>query len=272
LGVQYSVFFLAFSECTCIVKMRGQTCAIITYIFAMSGHSKWSTIKRQKGLNDAKKGAIFTKLAKAISIAVKEGGADPGGNVKLRFAIEKARESNMPKDNVEHAIERGTGAGGASLQEMVYEGYGPEGVPIIVEAATDNKNRTAQEMKNLFERGGGTMGSPGSVSFQFERAGQILAEKGTNPEERMLQLIDLGVEDIEEVEDGIEVYTRPEELHKIRHTLEEAGIAVKEAELVFCPRDPMPVQDADKSAKIVKFLESLDDHDDVQKVYAGVDL
>lgn len=238
----------------------------------MSGHSKWSTIKRQKGLNDAKKGAIFTKLAKAISIAAKEGGADPAGNVKLRFVIEKARESNMPKDNIERAIERGTGAGIAALQELVYEGYGPEGVPVIVEAATDNKNRTAQEMKNLFEKSGGAMGSPGSVSFQFERAGQILVEKSENLEERMLQLIDLGVENIEEVEDGIEVYTKPEELYKTRHMLEEAGIVVHETELVFRPRDPMPVLDAEKSTKIVKFLEVLDNHDDVQKVYAGVDL
>ncbi len=223
-------------------------------------------------MNDAKKGAIFTKLAKTISIAAKEGGSDPSGNIKLRFAIEKARESNMPKDNIERAIERGIGAGGATLQEMVYEGYGPEGVPVIVEAATDNKNRTAQEMKNLFERGGGTMGSPGSVSFQFERAGQILVEKGENYEERVLQLIDLGVEDVEEVEDELEVYTRPEDLYKTRHMLEEAGIPAKEAELIFRPRDPMKVSDAEKSAKIVKFLESLDDHDDVQKVYAGVDL
>jgi len=168
----------------------------------MSGHSKWSTIKRAKEANDAKKGALFTKLARAITIAAKGGGADPDMNMKLRFAVEKARQSNMPKENIERAIEKGVGEGGVQMQEMVYEGYGPLGVPIVVEAATDNKNRTAQEIKNLFERGGGTLGAPGSVSFQFERTGQLVLEKGDDPEGRMLELIDLGAEDLEEAEDA----------------------------------------------------------------------
>lgn len=237
----------------------------------MSGHSKWSTIKRQKGINDAKKGAIFTKLAKAITIAVKEGGADPAMNMKLRFAIEKARQSNMPKDNIERAVRAAQGKLD-NLVELTYEGYAPEGVPVIVEAATDNKNRTAQEIKNIFERGGGSFASPGSVAFNFERSGQLVVEKGADVQSQMLELIDLGVEDMEEVEDGIEVYTKPEDLFKTKQKVEVAGINVQTAELVYRPRNNVLVVDSGKAGKIVRLLETLDDHDDVQKVYAGVDI
>ena len=235
----------------------------------MSGHSKWSTIKRAKEANDAKKGALFTKLARAITIAAKGGGADPDMNMKLRFAVEKARQSNMPKENIERAIEKGVGEGGVQMQEMVYEGYGPLGVPIVVEAATDNKNRTAQEIKNLFERGGGTLGAPGSVSFQFERTGQLVLEKGDDPEGRMLELIDLGAEDLEEAEDGIEVYTQPAELFSTKQKLEGGGMRVKSAELIYRPKTNIEVR-GEGANRIVKLLENLDDHDDVQKVWAGV--
>lgn len=237
----------------------------------MSGHSKWSTIKRQKGINDAKRGAVFTKLAKAITIAAKEGGADPQMNMKLRFAVEKARQFNMPKENIERALRAAQGKLD-NLVELTYEGYAPEGIPVIVETATDNKNRTAQEVKNIFERGGGSFGSPGSVAFNFERAGQIVVEKGADPESRMLKLIDLGVEDIEEAEDGIEVFTKPEELFKTRHKLEEAGIKIDSAELIYRPKNSTKIADQAKASRVIKFLEDLDDHDDVQKVYAGVDL
>lgn len=237
----------------------------------MSGHSKWSTIKRAKEANDAKKGQIFTKLARAITIAAKEGGASPDMNMKLRFAIEKARQSNMPKENIERAVRAAQGKLD-NLVELTYEGYGPSGVPVIVEAATDNKNRTAQEIKNLFERGGGTLGTPGSVFFQFERAGQIVIEKGVDPEDRMLELIDLGAEDLEEAEDGIEVYTRPEELFSTKQRLEGVGMTIKSVELIYRPKVNVEVRDEGTAGKIVKLLENLDDHDDVQKVYAGVDL
>ncbi len=237
----------------------------------MSGHSKWSTIKRQKGINDAKKGAVFTKLAKAITLAAKDGGADPSMNMKLRFAIEKARQSNMPKDNIERAVASAQGKLD-NLIELVYEGYGPSGVPVIVEAATDNKNRTAQEIKNMFERGGGVMASPGSVSFQFERAGQLVVEKGTDAESRMLELIDLGAEDLEEAEDGIEVYTKPADLFLVKQKLEGAGMKVSSSELIYRPKTNIEVKDEGTANRVVRLLEGLDDLDDVQKVYAGVDI
>ncbi|MEK7521920.1 MAG: YebC/PmpR family DNA-binding transcriptional regulator [Patescibacteria group bacterium] len=237
----------------------------------MSGHSKWSTIKRQKEVNDAKKGAIFTKLAKAISLASRDGGADPNMNMKLRFAVEKAKQSNMPKENIERAVASAQGKLD-NLVELTYEGYGPSGVPVIVEAATDNKNRTAQEIKNLFERGGGTLATPGSVSFQFERAGQLVVDKSVDPEKRMLELIDLGVEDIEEADDGIEVYIKPAELFLTKQKLEVAGMTVKSSELIYRPKVNIEVRDGVLAQKVVKLLETLDDHDDVQRVYAGVDI
>jgi YebC/PmpR family DNA-binding regulatory protein len=233
----------------------------------MSGHSKWSTIKRQKEANDARRGQLFSKFARAITLAAKQGGANPAANIRLRALIEKARQINMPKENIERAIARGKEA--ESLEEILYEGYGPDGIPIIVEVATDNKNRTAQEIKNLFERGGGTLAGPGSVAFQFERAGQILVEKKEKKDEQMLQLIDLGVEDVEETTDGIEVYTKPAELFQVKEKIENAGMKVLESDIVFRPKTPVVVSDPNKVAGIVRFLESLDDSDDVQKVYAG---
>lgn len=235
----------------------------------MSGHSKWSTIKRQKEANDAKRGQLFSKIARAITLAAKQGGANPDSNIRLRAIIEKAKQVNMPKDNIERAIERGSAAD--NLQEIVYEGYGPDGVPIIVETATDNKNRTAQEVKNIFTKGGGSLGGPGSVSFQFEKVGQILVKKGQDPQNTMLELIDLGVEDIEEAEDGIQIYTKPEDLFDTKKRIEEKGLEAVEAELAFRPKNPVKIEDDTKSQKILKLLDNLDDYDDVQKVYAGVD-
>src|SRR3990167_8166790 len=233
----------------------------------MSGHSHYATIKRQKALTDAARGNVFSKHAKAIMIAAK-GGGDPESNFKLRVAIDKARAENMPKDNIERAIAKATSEGGV-LTEAVYEGFGPSGVAVIVEAATDNKNRTAQEIKNLFERGGGALGAPGSVSFQFERTGQLVLEKGDDPEGRMLELIDLGAEDLEEAEDGIEVYTQPAELFSTKEKLEGGGMRVKSAELIYRPKTNIEVR-GEGANRIVKLLENLDDHDDVQKVWAGV--
>lgn len=237
----------------------------------MSGHSKWSTIKRQKEVNDAKKGQVFTKLGRAITMAVREGGANPDMNMKLRFAIERARQSNMPKENIERAIRSAQGKLD-NLKEVTYEGYGPQGIPIIVEAATDNRNRTGQEIKNVFERGGGALAVPGAVMFQFERAGQLLVEAGNDPEARMLQLIDLGVEDLEEATDGIEVYVVPNELFQTKQALESGGIKVITAELVYRPQRNIEVSDPVRAQKVLKLLETLDDQDDVQKVYAGVDI
>lgn len=235
----------------------------------MSGHSKWSTIKRQKGATDAKRGMLFSKLARTITIAAKQGGPSPDTNLRLRLAMEQARASNMPKDNIERAIERATGAGGGQLQEVLYEGYGPEGTAILVEAATDNKNRTTQEIKNIFERGGGAVGTPGSVSFQFDHVGQIVVDG--RGEGLMLQLIDLGAEDVEEVEDGIEIYVKPGELFQMKEKIEGAGVPVKTAELVYNPKTPISVPGT-VEGRVVKLLENLDEHDDVQKVYTNADL
>lgn len=235
----------------------------------MSGHSKWATIKRQKGIADAKRGQLFSKLTRAITLAAKQGGTDPAANLKLRMAMDKAREANMPKENIDRALERGKAAQGGDLQEVVYEGYGPGGVAILVEAATDNRNRTTQEIKNIFERGEGSLGTPGSVSFQFEHRGQIVVEKGENPEERMLAIIDLGVEDVHEVEDAIEVHTKPTEVFKTKEALEGASIPVKAAELVYTPKNTVDLPE-DKQTKVLRLLDNLDDNEDVQKVYVNL--
>lgn len=235
----------------------------------MSGHSKWSTIKRQKGINDAKRGQLFSKLARAITLASKQGGPNLDSNLTLRVVVEKARQANMPKENIERAISRGEASEGG-LEEVLYEGYGPLGVPILVEAATDNKNRTAQEIKNIFSRGGGDLSGPGSVSFQFEKKGQVLVDKGEDAQAKMLSLIDLGVEDLEEVEDGIEVFTAPSGLFSTVKKLTTAGIKIVSSEIVFKPKGAPMVLPENKTERVVSFLESLDDHDDVQQVYANV--
>lgn len=235
----------------------------------MSGHSKWATIKHQKGVNDARRGQLFSKLARAITIAARIGGGNPDANLKLRLAMDKAREANMPKDNVERAIEKGTGAGGGDMQEAVYEGYGPGGVAILVEAATDNKNRTTQEIKSIFSRAEGSLATPGAVSFQFEQKGLILMQKQGDIEETMLQLIDLGAEDVNEIDEGIEVYTKPQDLFQVKTAIESAGFTVNSAELTFKPKTPVEV-DPSKFDRIVKLVETLDEHDDVQKVYANL--
>lgn len=236
----------------------------------MSGHSKWSTIKRQKGVNDAKRGLIFSKLARAITLAAKQGGADYGANFKLRLLMDKGREANMPKENIDRAIEKAKGGAGGELFEVIYEGYGPGGVAILVEATTDNKNRTAQEIKNIFEKGEGSLGTPGSVSYQFESKGLILVNKGTGADETMLALMEIeGVENMDEAEDGIEVMVRPNEVFLTKEKIEQAGMQVASAEVTMRPRTPISLSD-DKENKALKLIENLDDQEDVQKVYANI--
>lgn len=237
----------------------------------MSGHSKWSTIKRQKETTDAKRGQLFSKLSRAIGIAAKQGGPNPDSNLRLRVAIEQAKSFNMPKENIERVLKQ-VQEKSQSLEEALYEGYGPGGVGILIEAATDNKNRTTQEIKNIFERGGGSLGTPGSVSFQFEQKGLILVERGDSAEEKMLKLIDLGAEDVEEAEDGIEVYTKPGEVFALKEKFEQAGITVKSSELVYSPKVMMPIGQGNTAQRILKLVESLDEHEDVQKVYINADI
>lgn len=237
----------------------------------MSGHSKWSTIKRQKEANDAARGQLFSKLARAVSIAVKTGGGEnPDTNHKLRMAIDKARTSNMPKVNIERAISKG--AGGGALEEATYEGFGPAGIAVIVEVATDNRNRTGQEIKNLFERGGGRLAGPGAVSFNFEPKGLLVIEKKTDSDEQMLALIDLGVEEIEEMEDGIEVYVESGNLSDLKKKLEKQGFKITSSELVRKPKNFQVISDKETASKILSFLDNLEEQDDAQKVFANFDI
>lgn len=237
----------------------------------MSGHSHYATIKRQKGVKDAAKGNMFSKFAKAISIAVKSGGGpDPDANFKLRVVIDKARSFNMPKENIERAISHGSG--GQALDEASYEGFGPSGVAVIVETATDNRNRTGQEIKNIFERAGGRLGGPGAVSFNFEAKGQLLINKDADPESQMLKLIDLGVEDMEEIEDGIEAFVAPDKLSSIRKALEDAGYKVTETELVQKPKTYQTITSESEAKKAIAFLDALNEQEDVQKVFANLDI
>lgn len=238
----------------------------------MSGHSKWSTIKRQKGANDAKRGLAFTKLSNAITMAVREGGGitDPNGNFRLRLAIDAARAENMPKDTIERAITRGEGKNAAEMFDVVYEGFGPGGFSVIVEAITDNKQRTTPEIKSIFDKSGGTLGVPGSVNYQFAQKGQIIVSKdGKTLDEIFLVAVDLGAEDLEEEEEDVIIYTSPEELSKIRSSLEENGLPIKSAELLYKPIVIKDMTDPQDTEKAITFMEKLEDHGDVQKVYAN---
>lgn len=241
----------------------------------MSGHSKWATIKRQKGVKDVKRGQVFTKLSNAITVAVRQGGnvADPEGNFKLRLAVEAARAANMPKENIERAIERAAGKQEANLEEVVYEGFGPGGFSVIVEGFTDNKQRTVAELKNVFEKNGGTMGAQGSVMYQFEHKGLITVEKGGKLfDDIFLVAVDAGAEDVEESGEEALIYTKPEDLAKIRSFLAEKGISIKNAELIYKPTVLFPISDKNTADKAIAFLEKLEDLDDVQKVFANFDI
>lgn len=239
----------------------------------MSGHSKWAQIKRQKGVNDVKRGAIFTKLSKAITIAVQQGGgiSDPNQNFRLRLAMDAARSANMPKDNIERAIERALGKSAQMLSEVTYEGFAPFGIPVIVEAATDNKNRTTSEIQNIFNKNGGVMGQMGSVAYQFTQIGQIIVNKnGKQMDDIFLDIADAGAEDIEEVaKDELFIYTKPTHLSEIRTKLLEKGFNIIEAEIIRKPNILSQISDED-AQKVMDFVEKIEDLDDVQKVYTGL--
>lgn len=232
----------------------------------MSGHSHYATIHRQKELKDAQKGKIFSKIAKEIAIAIKTGGGpDPDTNFKLRVVIEKARGSNMPKDNIDRALARAQSSA-ENIEEATYEGFGPCGIAVLVTVATDNKNRTGQVIKNLFERVGGNLGGPGSVSFNFVSKGYFVAKKEGNIEDLMLELIDLGAEDVEEMDGAIEVYTAPDKLSETRKKVEEAGFEISDLELYMKPVNTVKIDNTGDAQKVLNFLDSLNDDDDVQKV------
>lgn len=235
----------------------------------MSGHSHYDTIKRQKEGKDAKRGNLFSKLSKMITIAIKTGGSsNPETNFKLRVAIDQAKSFNMPKDNIERILKSADDKL-ANVEEITYEGFGPQSVSVIVETATDNKNRTAQEMKGMFEKAGGSMGGPGSVSFNFENKGYVLVEKSNDTETQILELIDVGVEDVEEVEDGLEVFIPANSLRDIREKIEEKGFKITKMELRMVPKNYMEIENETKKEKIIKFLDTLEEHDDVQRVFSN---
>lgn len=236
----------------------------------MSGHSHFATIKRQKAVNDAAKGNIFSKMARAIMLAAKNG-ADPDMNFKLRFEMDKAREVGMPKENIERAIARAT-TEAANLEEISYEGFGPSGIAVIVVVASDNKNRTAQEMKNVFERAGGSLGGPGSVSYNFENKGFALVKKTDDVDNQMLMLIDAGVEDIEDSGDVLEIYMAPEKLGEIQKKIAALGFEITNVELQMKAKNLQTIPDKDQAARAIKFLQSLEDMDDVQKVFSNLDV
>jgi YebC/PmpR family DNA-binding regulatory protein len=239
----------------------------------MSGHSKWSSIKRQKGVNDTKRGAVFTKVAREIMIAARAGGGDPDGNFRLRLAMEKARSVNMPADNIKRAIERAAGSGeGDQIEEIVYEGYGPGGVAFLVEAATDNRNRTAADVRSIFTKAGGQLAGSGAVAWQFEPRGLIeIVANGRDPDEVALTAIDAGAEDVEESGDRIEIYTSPGDLERVRKSLDSAGLPVESAENAMVAKTTVEL-DGSRARQNLRLVELLEDLDDVQRVTANFDI
>ncbi len=235
----------------------------------MSGHSHWATIKRAKGAADAKRGKVFSKLSRAIIIAARAGGGDPDMNLKLRYAIDKARQASMPKDNIERAIKKGTGeAEGVHFEELVYEGYGPGGVAMLVDVTTDNRNRAAGEIRKIFERSGGKMGSAGSVAWMFERKGLLAVDAKTADEDRLMEIaLEGGADDLKRSDSNFEITCDPAAFGKVQEALHQNGIATTTAEITQLPKTPMDV-DAETAKKVLKMMEALDEHDDVQNVYS----
>jgi len=238
----------------------------------MSGHSKWSSIKHQKGVADARRGQLFTKLTREIIVAVRQGGSNPDANYRLRLAIQKARSSNMPLDNIEKAIKRGSGTiEGATLVEMVLEGYGPSGVAILVQALSDNRNRTLQDVRNIFSRSGGSLGESGCVAWLFDSKGLITVETNDlDAEELALQAIDAGAEDVKVENTYVEIYTKPEELEIVRTALDQKNLPVASAELSMTPKTMVELEEK-AALQTLKLLDKLEGMDDVQHVFSNID-
>ncbi|RMA96172.1 YebC/PmpR family DNA-binding transcriptional regulator [Hydrogenothermus marinus] len=241
----------------------------------MAGHSKWHNIRHKKAKQDAKRGQIFTKLIREITIAARQGGGDPEFNPRLRIAIDKAKEHNMPAENIERAIKRGTGElEGVNYEEVSYEGYGPEGVAIIVECVTDNRNRTTGEIRHIFSKYGGNLGSSGCVSFLFEDKGVILVPKDSITEEEIFEkAIEAGAEDVITEDDNYyEIRTSPEDLYSVKENLEKEGINIEKAELTKIPTTTVEIKDPETAEKLMKLLDALEEQDDVQKVYSNFEM
>lgn len=239
----------------------------------MSGHSHWANIKHQKKREDRRRGKLFTKLVREISVAARQGGGDPDFNLQLRLAIDRAKDANMPKENIERAIKRGTGElEGVDLEEIVYEGYAPSGVALLVHTVTDNRNRTASELRNAFADRGGSMAEAGAVMWQFDRKGYIALEPDGLDEERIFEIaVEAGAEDIEFGDDLIEVYAEPDRFAAVQKALEEAQIASQDARLTMVPKRRMQL-DEDKTLNVMRLIDALEDMDDVQEVHTNLDI
>ena len=239
----------------------------------MSGHSKWSSIKRQKGVNDVKRGAIFTKIGREIDMAARAGGGDPDANYKLRLAVDKARAVNMPADTIKRAIDKAVGSGEAEqYEEIIYEGYGPGGVAILVEAATDNKNRTAAEVRSLFSKAGGQLAGAGAVAWQFETRGIVyITRDGQDPDDIALAAIDAGANDVDTEGDPLEIVTEPGNLEAVRTALEGTGVTIESAEVAMQPKSTIEVE-VSAARQNLRLIENLEDLDDVQRVTANFDI
>jgi YebC/PmpR family DNA-binding regulatory protein len=239
----------------------------------MSGHSKWHSIKHKKAVVDARRGQHFTKLARAITVAAREGGGDPDGNPSLALAIQKARDASMPKDNIERAIAKGTGEAvdADSIETVLYEGYGPGGVALLIEALTDNRNRTSADVRHAFNKHGGNLGEPGSVAYLFDKRGVIVVDASRYDEEDLIPAIDAGAEDIALDDDVFEVITEPGDLPSVRDALRGGGVEIESADVTQRPKSRVPVQEAD-AAKLMKLIDALEDSDDVSAVHANFDV
>ena len=238
----------------------------------MAGHSKWASFKHKKKATDAKRGALFTKLTRAITVAAREGGGDVDGNPSLGLAVQKAKDASMPKDNIERAIAKGTGADqdAEAFETVTYEGYGPGGVAVLVEALTDNRNRTSSDVRHAFTKSGGSLGEPGSVAWIFEKKGEILVDGTRYDEDDLMPAIEAGAEDVAADGDVLEIVTGPTDLTAIRGALEEAGVELQSAELVMRPTNRIEI-DEGQVTSLMKLLDTLDDNDDVQAVHANFD-
>ena len=239
----------------------------------MSGHSKWHSIKHKKGAADAKRGKLFAVLIRQIEIAARSGGGDPTSNATLRSMVQKARDNSLPVDTIQRAIKRGTGEEAGVIYEQVsYEGYAASGVAVIVQALSDNRNRTSAEIKNIFSRNGGSFAEPGAVSWQFERKGVVLVDKAADEDELTLAAADAGAEDVQDLGDSWQVTTPPTELHAVRTAIEDAGISVKSSDLTMIPTTSVALEQEDKAKSVLRLMDALEDHDDVEAVYANFDI
>ena len=239
----------------------------------MSGHSKWHSIKHKKAVVDARRGQQFTKLARAITVAAREGGGDPDGNPGLALAVQKARDASMPKDNIERAIAKGTGEGvdADQIETVLYEGYGPGGVALLIEAMTDNRNRTGADIRHLLTKSGGNLGEPGSVSYLFDKRGVIVVDAARYDEDDLMAAIDAGALDISLDDDVFEVVTEPGDLGAVRDALQQAGVEIESAEVAQLPKSRVPVDEGD-AGRLIKLIDALEESDDVSSVHANYDV